>query len=138
MAAGGRVLVDFGMRRAHGGEAAVWAARASYIAGFDGTATVEGGRQYGIPAFGTMAHSFIEAHGSEMDAFSDFARARPEGLVLLIDTYDVDEAVAKVIDLVPRLAQEGIVVRALRLVRRVGHLPVGQPGRIRGRGPLSG
>ena len=115
MAAGGRVLVDFGMRRAHGGEAAVWAARASYIAGFDGTATVEGGRQYGIPAFGTMAHSFIEAHGSEMDAFSDFARARPEGLVLLIDTYDVDEAVAKVIDLVPRLAQEGIVVRALRL-----------------------
>lgn len=115
MAAGGRTLVDFGMRRAHGAEAALWAARASYIAGFDGSATVEAARQFGVPIFGTMAHSFIQAHDSESQAFLDFARARPEGLVLLIDTYDVESAVRKVIEMTPLLESEGIVVRALRL-----------------------
>lgn len=115
MVSGGRALVDFGMRRAHGGEAAVWAARASYIAGFDGSATVEGGRLYGIPVFGTMAHSFVEAHDSELAAFSEFARSRPDGLVLLIDTYEIDAAVRKVIELAPRLASEGITIRAVRL-----------------------
>ncbi len=115
LAARGRTLVDFGMRRAHGAEAAVWAARASYIAGFDGSATVEAGRRYGLPIFGTMAHSFVQAHDSELAAFLDFARARPRGLVLLIDTYDVDEAVAKVIDIAGRLDKDGIEIKALRL-----------------------
>jgi len=115
MAAGGRTLVDFGMRRAHGAEAAVWAARASYIAGFDGSATVEAGRQFGLPIFGTMAHSFIQAHDSEARAFLDFARARPHGLVLLIDTYDVEKAVAKVIEIAEPLREEGIFIKALRL-----------------------
>ncbi len=115
LAAGGRTLVDFGMRRAHGAEAAVWAARASYIAGFDGSATVEAGRQFGLPVFGTMAHSFIQAHDSELRAFMDFARARPRGLVLLIDTYDVEKAVGKVIKIAATLKEEGIVIKALRL-----------------------
>jgi len=114
-AAGGRTLVDFGMRRAHGAEAALWAARASYVAGFDGSATVEAGRRFDLPIFGTMAHSFVQAHDSESRAFLDFARARPEGLVLLIDTYEVEAAVRKVIELAPVLESEGIRVRALRL-----------------------
>lgn len=115
MAAGGRTLVDFGMRRAHGGEAALWAARASYIAGFDGSATVEAGRNFGLPIFGTMAHSYVQAHDSESRAFLDFARSRPRGLVLLIDTYDVDAAVAKVVELSAELAAEQISIKALRL-----------------------
>ena len=115
MAAGGRTLVDFGMRRAHGAEAAVWAARASYGAGFDGSATVEAGRQFGLPIFGTMAHSYVQAHDSEETAFLDFARSRPDGLVLLIDTYDVEAAVAKVVRLADSLEEEDISIRAVRL-----------------------
>lgn len=114
-AAGGRLLVDFGMRRAHGGEAALWAARASYLAGFAGTATVVAGRRYGIPLYGTMAHSFVQAHDDERAAFEHFARARPEGVVLLIDTYDVAAAVDIVIELAPALAADGIRIAALRL-----------------------
>ena len=60
-----KMLVGFGMRRAHGAEAALLAARASYIAGFTGTATVLADQRFGIPSFGTMAHSFIQAHESE-------------------------------------------------------------------------
>jgi nicotinate phosphoribosyltransferase len=114
-AAGGRLLVDFGMRRAHGGEAALWAARASYLAGFAGTATVVAGRRYGIPLYGTMAHSFVQSHDDERAAFEHFARARPEGVVLLIDTYDVAAAVDIVIELAPGLAADGIRIAALRL-----------------------
>jgi nicotinate phosphoribosyltransferase len=113
--ADGRTLVDFGMRRAHGGEAALWAARASYLSGFAGTATVAAGRRYGIPIFGTMAHSFVQAHDSERSAFRDFARARPENLVLLIDTYDVPRAIDTVIELAGELAGEGIRIQAVRL-----------------------
>jgi nicotinate phosphoribosyltransferase len=115
MAAGGRTLVDFGMRRAHGAEAAVWAARASYGAGFDGSATVEAGRQFGLPIFGTMAHSYVQAHDSEEKAFLDFARSRPDALVLLIDTYDVEAAIAKVVRLADILEEEDISIRAVRL-----------------------
>ncbi len=61
LAAPNKVLVDFGMRRAHGAEAGLMAARASYVAGFAGTATVLAGQHFGIPLYGTMAHSFIEA-----------------------------------------------------------------------------
>ena len=115
MAAGGRTLVDFGMRRAHGAEAAIWAARASYGAGFDGSATVEAGRLFGLPIFGTMAHSYVQAHDSEEQAFLDFARSRPDGLVLLIDTYDVEAAIAKVVRLAEILDKEDISIRAVRL-----------------------
>lgn len=111
----GRTLVDFGMRRAHGAEAALFAARSSYLAGFDGTATVVAGRRYGIPLYGTMAHSFVQAHDSERQAFEDFARARPEGVVWLVDTYDLASAMDTVVALAPRLAAEGVDIRALRL-----------------------
>jgi nicotinate phosphoribosyltransferase len=115
LAAPGRLLVDFGMRRAHGAEAALWAARAAYIVGFDGTATVEAGRCFGIPIFGTMAHSFIQAHASEFAAFEAFAHARPQQLTLLVDTYDTEAAVAKVIELARKLAPEGIRIGGVRL-----------------------
>jgi len=96
LAARGRYLVDFGMRRAHGAEAALFAARAAYLAGFDATATVEAGRQFGIPLSGTMAHSFVEAHDSEVEAFASFLRWHPGPGTLLIDTYDTARGAERV------------------------------------------
>ena len=115
LAAPGKLLVDFGMRRAHGAEAGLLAARAAYLAGFSGTATVLAGVEFGIPVFGTMAHSYIEAHADELSAFRAFARSAPANVVLLIDTYDTERAAEKVVQLAPELAREGIRVRGVRL-----------------------
>ncbi len=115
LAAPGKLLVDFGMRRAHGAEAALLAARASYLAGFAGTATVLAGQAFDIPLYGTMAHSFIEAQNDEMAAFEIFARARPANVVLLLDTYDTQAAARKVVALAPRLKASGIAIRGVRL-----------------------
>jgi len=115
LAAPDKLLVDFGMRRAHGAEAGLFAARASYIAGFAGSATVLADRMWGIPSFGTMAHSFIEAHDAEADAFEHFALAQPKNVVLLIDTYDTEAGARKVAALASRLAERGISVKAVRL-----------------------
>ncbi|HEY6996084.1 MAG TPA: nicotinate phosphoribosyltransferase [Xanthobacteraceae bacterium] len=115
LAAPGKRLVDFGLRRAHGCEAGVMAARASYIAGFAGTATVLAEKRFGIPTFGTMAHSFIQAYDDETTAFEDFAQSRPENLTLLIDTYDTEAAARKVVALAPRLKARGITIRSVRL-----------------------
>jgi len=115
LAAPGKLMVDFGLRRAHGAEAGLMAARASYIAGFAGTATVLADKVFGIPIFGTMAHSFIEAHDDEKAAFEMFARSRPDNLTLLIDTYDTQAGARKVVALAPALAARGITVRAVRL-----------------------
>jgi nicotinate phosphoribosyltransferase len=115
LAAPGKQLVDFGLRRAHGAEAGLMAARASYLAGFDGTATVLARKDFGIPVFGTMAHSFIQAHDDETAAFSAFARSRPDNLVLLIDTYDTEAAARNVVKLAPRLKEAGITVHGVRL-----------------------
>jgi nicotinate phosphoribosyltransferase len=115
LAAPGKLLVDFGLRRAHGAEAGVMAARASYLTGFAGTATVMAGKLYGLPLYGTMAHSFIEAWDDEAKAFEAFARARPDNLVFLIDTYDTLASARKVVALAPRLRAAGITVRAVRL-----------------------
>lgn len=111
----GKVLVDFGLRRAHGAEAGLMAARASYIAGYSGSATMEAGQLFGIPIYGTMAHSFIQAFDDEAAAFEAFAESRPAGLVFLIDTYDTEAAAKKVVALAPRLAQRGINVTGVRL-----------------------
>jgi nicotinate phosphoribosyltransferase len=99
LAAPGKLLIDFGLRRAHGADAGLLAARASYIAGFAGTATVLAEKMFDIPTYGTMAHSFIQAFDDETVAFESFARARPENLVLLIDTYDTEAAARKVVAL---------------------------------------
>jgi nicotinate phosphoribosyltransferase len=115
LAAPGKSLVDFGFRRAHGAEAGLMAARASYIAGFAGTATVLAGTLFGIPLYGTMAHSFIEAFDDEAAAFEAFARARPDGLILLIDTYDTEAAARKIVALAPKLKAAGISIAGVRL-----------------------
>ncbi|WP_334157103.1 nicotinate phosphoribosyltransferase [Oryzomicrobium sp.] len=115
LAAPGRQLVDFGLRRAHGAEAGLLAARSSYLAGFAGTATVLAGRRYGIPLFGTMAHSYIQAHDREAQAFSHFSASHPRDVTLLVDTYDSEAAAAKVAVLAPDLRQRGVSLKALRL-----------------------
>jgi nicotinate phosphoribosyltransferase len=115
LAAPGRTLVDFGLRRAHGAEAGLLAARAAYIAGFASTATVLAGAQFGIPVVGTMAHSFVQSHDNESQAFLDFARAFPKGTMFLVDTYDTEEGVRKVAALAPALKREGIPIHGVRL-----------------------
>ena len=115
LAAPGKQLVDFGLRRAHGAEAGLLAARASYLAGFWGTATVPAHRDFAIPVAGTMAHSFVQAHDDEATAFERFARVRPKALTLLIDTYDTERGATIVAGLAPRLAAEGITISAVRL-----------------------
>src|SRR5512146_1833450 len=99
LAAEARPLIDFGLRRAHGTQAGLYAARAAFIAGFAGTSTMAARREYGIPVFGTMAHSYIQAHAHEADAFAQFARSQPHGLTLLIDTYDTQAAAHRVVAL---------------------------------------
>jgi nicotinate phosphoribosyltransferase len=115
LAAPDRMLVDFGLRRAHSAQAGLAAARASYLAGFAGTATVAAEQLWGIPTFGTMAHSFIQAFDDEAAAFERFARSRPDNLTLLLDTYDTEAAAHKVVELAPRLAAAGIAIGAVRL-----------------------
>jgi nicotinate phosphoribosyltransferase len=115
LAAPGKLLVDFGLRRAHGYEAGVMAARASYITGFAGTATMLAEKWFGIPTFGTMAHSFIQAYDDEITAFEEFAQSRPDHLTFLIDTYDTEAGARKVVALAPRLKARGITIRSVRL-----------------------
>jgi len=110
-----KLLVDFGLRRAHGAEAGLFAARASYIAGFNGSATVLAGQRFDIPAYGTMAHSFIQAHDDEVSAFEHFAHAQPRNVVLLIDTYDTEQAAHDLVALAPRLKAQDIAIQAVRI-----------------------
>jgi nicotinate phosphoribosyltransferase len=113
--AAGKPLIDFGLRRAHGAEAGLLAARASYLAGFAGTATVLAGMAYGIPLYGTMAHSFVQTHEDELVAFEHFAQSQPDNLVLLIDTYDTEAAAGKVVSLAKTLKTKGITLKGVRL-----------------------
>ena len=115
LAADGKLLIDFGFRRAHGAEAGLLAARASYIAGFHGTATVLAGKLFDIPLYGTMAHAYVQAHETEAAAFESFARAQPGNVVLLIDTYDTEQGARTVVEIAPRLQGNGIAIKAVRL-----------------------
>ncbi|CAB3656750.1 nicotinate phosphoribosyltransferase [Trinickia soli] len=115
LAAPEKLLVDFGLRRAHGAEAAWLSARASFLAGFSGTATLAAGLAFGIPVYGTMAHSYVQAHEDETQAFEQFARSQPANATLLIDTYDTEAAACKVVALAPRLAKDGISIHGVRL-----------------------
>lgn len=110
-----RILVDFGLRRSHGAEAGLLAARASYLAGFAGTATVLASQRFGMPCYGTMAHSFIQAHEDEYAAFARFSRERQHNVVLLIDTYDTLQGARRVVELSRELAHEGIAIASVRL-----------------------
>jgi nicotinate phosphoribosyltransferase len=96
-AAEGRAVVEFGTRRAHGPEGGVLAARAAFVGGCIGTSNVEAGRRFGIPIFGTLAHSFVMAYTDEEEAFRRFQRLFPEHAVLLVDTYDTLAAIEKII-----------------------------------------
>ncbi len=115
LAAPAKLLVDFGLRRAHGAEAGLLSARASYLAGFDGTATVLAGMRWDIPLYGTMAHSFIQAHERETEAFEHFAHSHPRASTMLIDTYDTEAAARELVPLARRLARDGIDIQAVRL-----------------------
>lgn len=97
-AAAGRPVIDFGARRAHGTDAAIKAARAGYVAGLAGTSNVAAGARYGIPLYGTMAHSYIQAHATEAAALEAFTRCFPNTTVL-VDTYDTLNGVRAVIQL---------------------------------------
>jgi len=96
-AAKGRDVVEFGTRRAHGPEAGVLAARAAYIGGCAGSSNVQAGERFGIPIFGTLAHSFVMAYRNEEEAFRRFQKLFPEHGVLLVDTYDTLAAIEKII-----------------------------------------
>ena len=112
-AAQGRAVVDFGSRRSHGIDAALKVARATYLAGGAGTSNVLAGKLYGIPVFGTMAHSYIQAHEEESASFEAFAKRYPE-TTLLVDTYDTLGGVRKVVELSQKLGDR-FRVRAVRL-----------------------
>jgi nicotinate phosphoribosyltransferase len=112
-AAQGRQVVDFGLRRIHGIDAGVKAARAFHIAGVHATSNVAAGQIYGVTVAGTMAHSYIQAHDDEYDAFRAFAELYPD-TVLLVDTYDTLDGVHKVIDLAGELGSR-FRVSAVRL-----------------------
>jgi nicotinate phosphoribosyltransferase len=112
-AAGGREVIEFGARRAQGEDAALAVARACYLMGAAGTSNVLAAKRYGIPVFGTMAHSYIQAHDDEGAAFASFVALYPE-TTLLVDTYDTLDGVRKVIELSRRLGDR-FRVRAIRL-----------------------
>jgi nicotinate phosphoribosyltransferase len=112
-AAQGRDVVDFGLRRMHGIDAGLKAARAFHIAGVTATSNVAAGQAYGLRVAGTLAHSYIQAHDDEYEAFRAFARLYPD-TVLLVDTYDTLAGVRKVVELAKELGAE-FRVSAVRL-----------------------
>ena len=112
-AARGREVVDFGVRRIHGIDAGLKAARAFHVAGVDATSNVAAGQAYGLRVAGTMAHSYIQAHEREYDAFRAFVRLYPD-TTLLVDTYDTLAGVRHVVRLARELGPD-VRVRAVRL-----------------------
>ena len=111
IAAKGKTLVDFGLRRAHSPMAGLLSARACYIGGFSGTSNLQAGMLYGIPVFGTMAHSYIMVFDQEEEAFRAFAKSFPDRVFLLIDTYDTVEGAKKAV----KLLKEGVKVLGVRI-----------------------
>lgn len=114
-AADGRNLVDFSLRRTQGIDAGLKVARACFIGGFIGTSNVLAGKLYGLPVFGTMAHSFITSFEREADAFRAFARTFPAHTVLLIDTYDTLAGARKAALVGKEMARRGEKLRGVRL-----------------------
>ena len=114
-AANGRTVVDFAARRTQGIDSAVKFARAAYIAGFAGTSNVLAAKRYGIPAVGTMAHSFITSFDSELEAFDAYAASFPENSTFLVDTYDTIEGIRNAITVAERMREQGHELNAIRL-----------------------
>jgi nicotinate phosphoribosyltransferase len=114
-AARGKQVVDFAARRTHGLEAANKMARVAYLAGFHGTSNVLAGALYGIPTFGTMAHSFVTACASEIESFRIFARSFPDVTTLLVDTYDSLEGTKKAILVGQEMKRQGHRFLGIRL-----------------------
>ena len=114
-AARGKTVMDFGARRAHGIDAANKLARVGYMTGFAGTSNVLAGTKYGVPTFGTMAHSFIESFPTEEDAFRAYADSFPDESTFLVDTYDTVEGVKKAIHVALEMHRNGDALRAVRL-----------------------
>jgi nicotinate phosphoribosyltransferase len=108
-------LVDFSFRRVHGVEAGLGVARATAIVGFEATSNVEAARLLGLQATGTMAHSYVEAFPSEMEAFRAYAEDFPDRVMLLVDTYDTARGVEKAITVARELAQRGKKLQGIRL-----------------------
>lgn len=115
MAARGRPVVEFGLRRTHGVDAGMKAARCSFIAGASMTSNVLAASRYGIPVAGTMAHSYVSAFPREIDAFRAFARAFPESTTLLIDTYDTLAGARKAAAVAKEMEARGQRLAAVRL-----------------------
>jgi nicotinate phosphoribosyltransferase len=114
-AAKGRTVIEFGLRREHGTDAGMKAARSSYIAGCDGTSNVLAGMRYGIPTFGTMAHSFVMLFDREIDSFRAFVKTFPDKSTLLIDTFDDVKGAEKAAIVAKELEKKGFRLRAVRL-----------------------
>ncbi|WP_426748888.1 nicotinate phosphoribosyltransferase [Myxococcus faecalis] len=112
-AARGRPVMEFGLRRIHGADTGLKVARAAYLAGVDSTSNVLAGKRYGIPLAGTMAHSYVQSHDDELEAFRAFTRVYPDA-TLLVDTYDTLRGIQHVIRLARERGEE-FRVRALRL-----------------------
>jgi nicotinate phosphoribosyltransferase len=115
LAAEGRPLAEFGLRRSHGTDAGMKAARATWIAGFESTSNVLAGMRDGIPLSGTMAHSYVSAFSDEMEAFRAYARAHPDGCVLLLDTYDTVAAAHKAVAVATELGARGHRLAGVRI-----------------------
>jgi len=115
LAAGGRTLAEFGLRRSHGTDAGMKAARSALLAGFDSTSNVLAGRTWGLPLSGTMAHSFVTAFPQELEAFRAYARAFPDSAVLLLDTYDTLAGASKGVMVARELAAGGHRLAGVRL-----------------------
>jgi len=113
--AAGRPLIDFSLRRTQGHDAGMKVARSTYLAGFTGTSNVLAGREYGIPISGTMAHSFVQAFGSELEAFSVFADTFPDSTVLLIDTYDTIAGARAAVKVALEMKKKGHALLGVRL-----------------------
>jgi nicotinate phosphoribosyltransferase len=115
LAAQGRAVVDFSLRRTHGTDAGMKVARASYLAGCAGTSNVLAGMKYGIPIYGTIAHSYVMFHESEEEAFEAYARVFPDKCVLLIDTYDTVEGAMRAVKVAKELERKGSRLLGVRL-----------------------
>jgi len=115
LAAGGRPVAEFGMRRSHGVDAGLKSARCAYLAGCASTSDVLAGLTYGIPLAGTMAHSYVTAFADELEAFRAYARGFPDDAILLLDTYDTLEGARKAAIVAGELAARGGRLSGVRL-----------------------